>query len=134
MKIAVATDNGTTICKHFGRAAYYLIFTVETGQIMRKELHEKAGHQQFSNELHLDDPVTQAHGYGLGAASDHKHGQMIEPILDCEAVIVGGMGRGAHMAIEQANIHPVITELADPERAVLAYLDGTLVNHTEWLH
>lgn len=136
MKIAVATDSGSTISRHFGRAPYYLVFTIEAGQIVGKEQRAKPGHQQFAQEQH-DDLIHeggQEEGHGLGAHSVDKHSPMIEPIRDCDAVIVGGMGTGSYRALEQANIQPFITELADAEAAARAYSDGTLVNHPEWLH
>ena len=37
MKIAVVTDDGTTICQHFGRAQYYSIITIENGKVKGKE-------------------------------------------------------------------------------------------------
>jgi predicted Fe-Mo cluster-binding NifX family protein len=59
---------------------------------------------------------------------------MIEAIADCEALIVRGMGRGAYSAVEQAHIRPVVTDLASPEQAAMAYAAGTLANLTDRLH
>ena len=38
MKIAVVTDDQQTVSRHFGRAPYYLVFTVENGAIVSREL------------------------------------------------------------------------------------------------
>ncbi len=136
MKIAVITDDGKTISKHFGRADRYVVFTIEEGVIIDQEQREKAGHQQFAHEHH-DDHIHERdheHGHGFGAHSAAKHTTMIEPIRDCEAIIVRGMGRGAYLAMQAANIRAVVTELAVPEEAVRAYIDGTLVDHPERLH
>ena len=35
-KIAAITDDGKTISQHFGRAAYYLVATLKTGQIVAR--------------------------------------------------------------------------------------------------
>ena len=59
---------------------------------------------------------------------------MVEAITDCEAVLVRGMGRGAYIAMQDANITPIVTDIADAEAAVKAYLDGDIVDHTEKLH
>lgn len=136
MKIAVITEDGKTISQHFGRAPYYLVFTVEDGQITQTEQRSKAGHQQFVT-LHdhaHDDDHEHGQGHGFRAGDDAKHNQMVAPIADCEVLLVRGMGRGAHMAVTQANIRPIITVISDPEGAVRAYLDGTLVDHPEKLH
>ena len=133
MKIAVITNDGKTISQHFGRAPHYLVFTVEDGEIVEKELRDKVGHQQFVNEPH-DHDHNDPRGHGFGAHSEMKHAHMIESIQDCEAIIVRGMGRGAYLAMEQANIRPFVTELADAEEAVKAYIGGTLEDRTEKLH
>jgi predicted Fe-Mo cluster-binding NifX family protein len=127
MKVAVITEDGHTISQHFGRAPYYLVFTVENKEIVGKELRDKVGHRQFASD---NDP----RGHGFGALSDAKHGRMIESVQDCEAIIVRGMGRGAYLAMEQAHIHPFVTELVDAEDAVKAYIGGTLDDHTDQLH
>jgi predicted Fe-Mo cluster-binding NifX family protein len=132
MKIAVVTDDGKTISRHFGRACCYLVFTIAEGKITDNELREKAGHQQFAHEHH--DNHSHDHEHGFGKHSAAKHTQMIESIWDCAAVIVRGMGQGAYLALQQANIRPIVTEIEGVEEAVQAYIDGTLVDHPERLH
>ena len=134
MKIAVITEDGQTISQHFGRAAHYLVFTVEDNEIVGKELRDKVGHRQFAQEDHEHASEHDPRGHGFGAHSESKHARMIESIQDCEAIIVRGMGRGAYLAMQQAHIRPFVTELADAEEAVKAYIGGTLVDHTEQLH
>ncbi len=135
MKIAVVTDTGSTISRHFGRAPYYLVFTVEAGKIIAQEQRAKPGHQQFAQgpqELHEHHDHEQ--GHGMDEHSGHKHDQMLQPIQDCEVVIVRGMGRGAYLSIEEAHMRPFITDLDTAEAAVQAYLEGNLVDHPERLH
>jgi predicted Fe-Mo cluster-binding NifX family protein len=134
MKIAVITNDGKTISQHFGRAPHYLVFTVEEGEITGRELRDKVGHRQFANEPHDHDSENDPRGHGFGAHSDAKHVRMIESIQDCAAIIVRGMGRGAYLAMEQANIRPFVTDIEDVEEAVQAYIDNTLEDHTEKLH
>ncbi|MBZ0302720.1 MAG: dinitrogenase iron-molybdenum cofactor biosynthesis protein [Anaerolineae bacterium] len=133
MKIAVVTDDGKTISRHFGRAGGYLVFTIEDGTILEQERREKSGHQQFVH-LHEQHSHTHEQGHGMDPDSAVKHAAMIEPIRDCEVVIVRGMGQGAYLAIQEAHIRPIVTELDDAEEAVRAYLDGTLADHPERLH
>lgn len=132
VKIAVITEDGNSISMHFGRAPYYLVFTVEDSKIVNKERRDKVGHHQFAHEAHdaHDDP----RGHGFGSHSEMKHQQMIGAIQDCAVIIVRGMGRGAYLAMEQANVHPFVTDIENAEEAVRAYLDGRLVDHTDRLH
>ncbi len=130
MKIAVATEDGKTTSRHFGRAPFYLVFTINEGEIVEKVQREKPSHQMFAHEPH----EVHLHEHGTGAQSEHKHSQMIEPIQDCDAVIVRGMGTGAYLALQEANIRPIVSDVDDAEEAVRAYIDGTLVDHPERLH
>lgn len=141
MKIAVVTEDGQTISQHFGRAPYYLVFTVEGDAITARELRDKAGHRDFAGTQEHDHHHEHGHGHGhgqhehgFGPEADQKHARMIEAITDCQAVLVRGMGRGAYVAMEQAGITPIVTDIADAETAVRAYLAGDITNHTERLH
>jgi len=133
MKIAVITDDGKTISQHFGRAPYYLVLTIENDQIVQRELREKMGHNQFSAEPHHEEH--HHHGeHGQDEASHGKHARMAEAISDCQAVLCGGMGYGAYESMRRLNIQPIVTDLSDIDAAVQAYINGTLVDHTEKLH
>ena len=135
MKIAVITDDGITVSQHFGRAAHYLVFTVENGAIAGKELRDKLGHHHFAAEPHdHDHDHGDPRGHGFGAQADRRHARMVEAIQDCDALIVRGMGRGAYLAMQQAGVRPVVTDIADAATAVQAYIDGTLEDRTEKLH
>ncbi|HML24309.1 MAG TPA: NifB/NifX family molybdenum-iron cluster-binding protein [Aggregatilinea sp.] len=135
MKIAVVTEDGQTISQHFGRAPYYLVFTIEDGAIVAREQRDKANHSHFAGQPHEHEHGHEhGQGHGFGPASESKHNQMIASITDCEAAIVRGMGRGAYISLQQANIRPIVTDIASAEDAVRAYVDGSIVDHTERLH
>jgi predicted Fe-Mo cluster-binding NifX family protein len=132
MKVAAITDDGKTISQHFGRASYYLVATVEGGQIVGREWRDKLGHVQFAHEKHDPSPPGQPHGFAQG--SHDKHVRMSEAIADCEALLCGGMGMGAYWSMEQRGIKPVVTDIVDIEEAVLAYADGKIVDRVDKLH
>jgi predicted Fe-Mo cluster-binding NifX family protein len=132
MKIAVITDDGKTISQHFGRAQYYMVATVENGQIVNREMRNKLGHNQFSNETHAEEKPGQPHG--MDTASHDKHMQMSEAITDCEALPCRGMGRGAYESMKIRNIKPLVTDIADIDEAVMSYANGRIVDHVENLH
>jgi predicted Fe-Mo cluster-binding NifX family protein len=132
MKIAVITDDGKTISQHFGRAPYYLVATVEDGKIVGRETREKLGHNQFANPPHPEEIPGQPHG--IDAASHNKHMQMAEAISDCEALLCRGMGMGAYESMKACNIRPVVTDIANIDEAVMAYVNGQLLDHVERLH
>ncbi len=124
MKIAVITDDQQTISQHFGRAAYYAIFTVEGGQIVERKIVPKPAHHHPNHH----DPH---HG---GGHHDHDHGSMIDPIANCQVILVRGMGTGAYNALTARGIQPIITDIREIDQAVSAYLAGSIVDHPEKLH
>ena len=131
-KIACVTDDGTTISQHFGRAQYYAIVTVEDGEIVDRELRSKFSHTNFSSQGHAVTGAGQRRG--MDPASQAKHASMAEVISDCEALLCRGMGYGAYHSMEEAGIKPVVTDEPDVDSAVMTYIAGDLVDHTELLH
>jgi len=130
MKIAAVTEDGVTISQHFGRAPYYVVLTVEDGQVVGREQREKVAHGRGADgHVHVEG---QAHGFD--AASQDTHGRMAAPIADCQVLLARGMGMGAYESLQQAGIRPVVTDVADIDAAVQAYLAGNLTDHVEKLH
>ena len=132
MKIAAITDDGKTISQHFGRAQYYLVATVENRQIVSRDLREKLGHAQFADQPHAEEVPGQPHG--MDAASHNKHLQMAEAIADCEALLCRGMGMGAYESMKARGIRPIVTDIASIDEAVMAYVEGNIVDQVERLH
>ena len=132
LKIAAITDDGQTISQHFGRAPYYLVVTVENGQILDRELRDKLGHTHFANDPH--EAEVQGGQHGMDPASHNRHLQMAEAIADCEAVLCRGMGRGAYESMKQIGIRPVMTDIVLIDDAVKAYMDGIIVDQVDRLH
>ena len=130
MKIAAVTEDGITISQHFGRAPYYVVLTVEDGQVVGREQREKVAHGRGAGgHVHVEG---QAHGFD--AASQDTHGRMAAPVSDCEVLLARGMGMGAYESLQQAGIRPVITTIANVEEAALQAANGTIVDHQERLH
>lgn len=130
MKIACITDDDREISQHFGRARHYAVFTIEEDQVVGRELRNKLGHQQFAEaETHA---ATGPHG--TDPASQRKHSQMIDAILDCQVLLCGGMGWGARQSLQEAGITPVATDEMLIEDAVRAYLAGTMQDRVERVH
>jgi predicted Fe-Mo cluster-binding NifX family protein len=132
MKIAAVSDDGKTISQHFGRAAYYVVMTIENDQIVARETREKMGHAQFGGETHAEGSDPRGHGYDPAAQS--RHVRMASAVADCQVLVARGMGAGAYDSMQAAGIRPIVTDLPIIDDAVKAYLAGALVDHTERLH
>jgi predicted Fe-Mo cluster-binding NifX family protein len=133
MKIAVVTDDGTTISQHFGRAQFYEVHSVENGAVVKRERRPKAGHQTFAQHDHHDHGE-QGGSHGFDTASVNKHNQMAETIKDCQVILARGMGNGAYQGMLQNNIKPIVTDIRTIAEAVQAVINDTIVDHTEKLH
>jgi len=105
MKIAAVSEDGVTISQHFGRAPFYIVVTIEKNTIVSREKRDKMG-----------------------------HARMAAAISDCEVLLARGMGAGAYESMRQANIQPIITDIANIDEAIQAYLAGALTDHPEKLH
>lgn len=131
MKIAAITDNEKTISQHFGRAPYYLVATIENGQIVNRERRDKLGHAQFGGEQHEHRSGEQ---HGFDPVSQDRHTRMAEAIADCDVLLCGGMGAGAYQSMQARNIQPIVTDLESIDEAIRAYLEGRLIDQVERLH
>lgn len=132
MKIAAVSDDGVTISRHFGRAPFYVVLTIENKAIVAREKREKMGHTHFAGEAHAEGNDPRGHGFDPTAQS--RHASMATIIADCQVLLVRGMGAGAYESMRQVGIRPIVTEITSIDEAVRAYLDGTLVDHVEKLH
>jgi predicted DNA-binding protein (UPF0251 family)/predicted Fe-Mo cluster-binding NifX family protein len=132
MKIAVVTDDEITISQHFGRASWYVVYTVENGKITGKDKRPKMGHSHFAS---TDGPHS-AHGakHGFDASSQQKHASMAEAIKDSQVLIAGGMGMGAYESMKSYKIEPIITDVTNIDEAVKLYVEGKLPNLLNKLH
>jgi predicted Fe-Mo cluster-binding NifX family protein len=133
MKIAVISDDGTTISQHFGMAPLYVVATVENGKVTGKETRNKMGHQHFAAGPHHHGTAPgEKHGYD--ADSQDKHAQMAQNIDDCQVMLAGGMGWGAYDSMKSRGLEVVITDVRSIDEAVNTYLKGELPNLMEKLH
>ena len=112
MKIAVPTNDGSSISEHFGRSAGFLIFEIENARITSREMKENLG---------------QCTGDHAGDAGAHSHAAILPALAGCEVVICGGMGGRAAEALKTAGIREVVMAGPGPaQAAVEAYLRGEL--------
>jgi len=135
VKIAAVSEDGVTISQHFGRAPFYVVATVEDGKIVSRETRDKMGHAQFAGESDAEEVRgADPRGHGFGSFAQSRHARMTATISDCQVLLARGMGAGAYQSMKQAGIRPVVTDIANIDEAVQAYIEGRLVDHSERLH
>ena len=132
MKIAVVTDDALTVSQHFGRALWYIIYTVEDGKVAGTEKRPKMGHRHFAyRDAH---PHVRGERHGFDLASVNRHISMAEAIKDCRVLIAGGMGMGAFQSMVSCQIEPLVTDVENIEEAVKLYIEGKLSNLINRVH
>ena len=135
MKIAIVSDDGQTISRHFGRAENYIVISLEQEKIIERKSLPKQVTCQSSNRDHgRHEHKSDPRGNGFGDRSRRRHEQMFESIRDCDVLVSRGMGRGAYQNLQESGIKPIVTDIANVEVAIQAMLDDTIVDHVENLH
>lgn len=100
MRIAVTYENGE-IFQHFGHTEQFKLYDVEDGQIVSSE-------------------IVDTHGSGHGALAG------VLRALKVDALICGGIGGGAQMALAQAGIRLYGGVSGNADEAARALAAGTL--------
>jgi len=129
MKLAVVTVDQQTVGQHFGRSPYYVIFTIENGEITAQEIRERRTGHFAQNQSHSHDHNhDHSQGHGTGPEHDAKHDEMAREIGDCQVLIAGGMGRGAYDRFFSNGINVIMTDVREIKQAVELYIKGDLNN------
>jgi predicted Fe-Mo cluster-binding NifX family protein len=105
MQIAVTSQNRKTVTGHAGKCRKFWIYEMEGREVRSKNLLELPIEQSF-HESHGDAP---------------------HPLDGVNVLITGGMGTGLQQRLKQKGILAVATAETDPDRAVAAWLDGSLI-------
>jgi predicted Fe-Mo cluster-binding NifX family protein len=119
IKVAVPTDDGAGISRHFGQAKYFKVLILEDQQVVESEMRPKASHQ---------------HGDHSDMGGVHPGQLMVEAISDCQVLISGGMGMPAFNRAAAAGLQVFLTANSSIDSAVQDYLAGTLDNNPAMMH
>ena len=103
MKIAVTYENGQ-VFQHFGHTAQFKLYDVENGTVASSQVVDTNG---------------SGHGALAGFLKDHQ----------VDALICGGIGGGAQMALAEAGIRLYAGCQGDADTRVAELLAGTLVGN-----
>ena len=118
MKIAIASDDGRTITRHFGRTKGFVIVDVEADRNFKTEFIPNT----FTHH------ATEGHAHGQHG---HSHAGILKALDGCGVVISRGMGRRLYEDLEHAGKQAFITSAEDVEQAINLYLAGTLDDDPE---
>jgi len=125
VKIAIPTEDKSTVSQHLGGAPYFMVVTIEDNKVVGKEAREKPSHKDFADgEEH--PPVDEEGRHGFGPDASERHRQLHEAIKDCDVLIAGRMGFGAYGDMQSFGMKVIATDVNGIEEAVSLYLDDRL--------
>lgn len=104
MIVGIPTDDGVTVCEHFGRSKYFLIAKVENGSLIEKNLLENPHNKE------KDDQV--GHGRVLKMLTDNEVRKVICSNLGPR--MVDNLG-SLKIAVERCNFDSNIEDLLKGE-------------------
>jgi predicted Fe-Mo cluster-binding NifX family protein len=122
MKIAFATDDGTTISQNLLQARYYQVVTLQNGEEVGRDLRAKPQQSIGDSAAHI--PLTGQDASDMGE-------EMLAIIDDCTALVVGGMSRPMHEKIMRYDVRPVLTNKSTVNEALQDFIHGSLDNPYE---
>ena len=124
MKIAIPTMDEQTLSAHFGRSKAFIVFDIENGEVLNREVRPNVhGHQSHGHHEHDQGENGQGHGH-------HNHGGFISLLHDCSVVLSGGMGAGAWNALRGAGLKVYLVQQPVPaEEAVGLFLAGRFMEN-----
>lgn len=105
MKIAVASQNRRQVTEHAGRCRRFWVYEILDNKVQAKRLLELPKEQSFH-----DSPHSGPH-----------------PLDMVKVLITGGMGRGLARRLQARGIKGIATDERDPDKAIAAYLEGSLI-------
>lgn len=105
MKIAVTSQNRTTITKHAGKCRKFWVYEVKDRCVWERHLLELSLAQSF-HECDHDAP---------------------HPLDDVRLLISGGLGAGLQYRLQQKGIAALATAETDPDKAVVDWIAGSLI-------
>lgn len=112
MKIALSSQNTTSITGHTGKCQKFWIYEVNGTEIIDKKLLEISKEQTFHN-----------------SEPDLPH-----PLDDVQILISGGMGKNLVRRLENKGIEVIVTKETDLEKAIADYLNGSLIREEAECH
>ena len=127
MKLAIATDDFSTITGHIGRCNGFLVFKIEDDQIISREERENAFTNHKLEGLHQQGIHNHSHG----------HTNLVDGLKDCSHLICSAAGWRVVEDLKNNGIEVIFTSENDAEIAALKYyrgelsvtLDGTCHSH-----
>lgn len=118
MKIAIPSNDQTTIARHFGRTAGFMIFDIDKDKVLYKEYKANTFTGHVKGQHHEKE-------------HNHSHHGIFNALADCKIVIAGGMGRRLYIDFEKKGMEVFVTSENDIEKALELFIKNDLDNNSD---
>ncbi|HMN10907.1 MAG TPA: NifB/NifX family molybdenum-iron cluster-binding protein [Bellilinea sp.] len=116
MKIAITTDDDDIVNTRFGCAYYFQVFTLENGQVIKRELVDKHAHLTKEGCVeHCERPICFT-------------AEFMDSLKAYDIIVSGGISRRPWEMLVDHNISLTLTSLPTVDAVLAAYKDGTLTH------
>jgi predicted Fe-Mo cluster-binding NifX family protein len=117
-KVAIASEDGKSIANHLGAAPLFVVYRVNKGKVIEKELRKN----RWMHSVSQEDPLAGCW-------------ELIKELLpDVKVVISRGMGENAYVGLLRRDVLPINTDEIDTEDAIRAYLEDSLDDNPQLIH
>lgn len=122
MKIAVASNDNSTITGHIGKCKGFIMYNIEENKVSSREYltNTFTHHAQNQGEHNHEEHQHQGEGYG------HGHGALLSALSGVSHMIFAGGGWRLIEDLKANGITPVLTQHKDADSAVQLLLEGEL--------
>ncbi len=118
MKIAIPSNDQTTIARHFGRTAGFMIFDIDKDKVLSKEYKTNTFTGHAKGQHHEKE-------------HNHSHHGIFNALADCKIVIAGGMGRRLYIDFEKKGLEVFVTSENNIEKALELFIKNDLDNNSD---
>lgn len=120
MRIAIPTNDMTTVSAHFGRSKGFMIYDLNDNKV--------------SNFQYILNTFT-SHAKNKGKEHDHgkhkhSHDTILNSLAKCNVVIAGGMGKRLYNDFDKKGIQVYVTQEKSIHKTIELLIKGVLDNNT----
>lgn len=133
MNVAIATNDGDYVNRHFGRSDYFKIYHIENNQIVQVEMRPRNNSCCSTNSGDCHQKQESHSGCGCRDNAEKKQEEMASEISDCDTIIAGGMGKNSYESLKAQGFDGVLTKYSWTEEAITAFMENKIENYAQQL-
>ena len=121
MRIAIPSDDETSIAPHTGRTRGFLIYEIKESRAEKVEYRCNDFTAHAKGECQGDEQHSETHQH-------HSHAPLLDALQDCQVVIAGGMGPRLVADLKRRGLEVVFCEADNADSAAQAFARRELVS------